>query len=114
MKDTLIHLSKGVHKGPAADLVPVLFGERPPTVTKKDIAFSLFNSSLDRSQVMSCIFLKFTLTLKILVVNDFYSNNNKLIRGFKNKCSYIEVVTVHYYTVGSKSSIKRLSSSVPM
>lgn len=50
MKDTLIQLSKGVQKGPAADLVPVLFGERPPTVSKKDIKFTLVNSNLDSSQ----------------------------------------------------------------
>ncbi|KAF9598090.1 hypothetical protein IFM89_024435 [Coptis chinensis] len=50
MKDTLIQLSKGVHKGPAADLVPVLFGERPPTVAKKESSFTLFNSNLDHSQ----------------------------------------------------------------
>ncbi|KAL8488345.1 hypothetical protein ACS0TY_024573 [Phlomoides rotata] len=49
MKETLIQLSKGV-KGPAADLVPVLFGERPPTVSKKDITFTLINSNLDHSQ----------------------------------------------------------------
>lgn len=54
MKDALIQLSKGVHKGPAADLIPVLFGERPPTVTKKDVKFTPFNSNLDHSQV--CIF----------------------------------------------------------
>ncbi|CAL5341017.1 unnamed protein product [Camellia sinensis] len=35
MKDTLIQLSKGVLRGPA-DLVLVLFGERLPTVSKKD------------------------------------------------------------------------------
>ncbi|XP_073150722.1 uncharacterized protein [Henckelia pumila] len=50
MKDTLIQLSKGVQKGPAADLVPVLFGERPPTVSKKDINFTPVNSNLDSSQ----------------------------------------------------------------
>ncbi|KAF3442575.1 hypothetical protein FNV43_RR16491 [Rhamnella rubrinervis] len=50
MKDALIQLSKGVQKGPAADLIPVLFGERPPTVTKKDVTFSPFNSNLDHSQ----------------------------------------------------------------
>ncbi|GMP63614.1 hypothetical protein CsSME_00025236 [Camellia sinensis var. sinensis] len=50
MKDTLIHLSKGVLRGPAANLVPVLFGERPPTVSKKDVTFSLFNTNLDHSQ----------------------------------------------------------------
>ncbi|KAI3471579.1 hypothetical protein Pfo_028229 [Paulownia fortunei] len=51
MKETLIQLSKGVLKGPAADLVPVLFGERPPTVSKKDIKFTPVNSNLDHSQV---------------------------------------------------------------
>ncbi|XP_028055637.1 DNA-binding protein SMUBP-2-like isoform X2 [Camellia sinensis] len=50
MKDTLIQLSKEVLRGPAADLVPVLFGERPPTVSKKDVTFSLFNTNLDHSQ----------------------------------------------------------------
>lgn len=51
MKDTLIQLSKGVKTGPAADLVPVLFGEQPPAVSKKDIKFTPFNSNLDHSQV---------------------------------------------------------------
>lgn len=50
MKDALVQLSKGVHKGPAADLIPVLFGERPPTVSKKDVTFTPFNSNLDHSQ----------------------------------------------------------------
>ncbi|KAM3690461.1 hypothetical protein ACB098_09G126000 [Castanea mollissima] len=50
MKDALIQLSKGVQKGPASDLIPVLFGERQPTVTKKNVAFTLFNSNLDHSQ----------------------------------------------------------------
>ncbi|XP_027350384.1 DNA-binding protein SMUBP-2 isoform X2 [Abrus precatorius] len=50
MKDALIQLSKGVHKGPAADLIPVLFGERPPTVSKKDVSFTPFNVNLDHSQ----------------------------------------------------------------
>ncbi|KAI9121393.1 hypothetical protein K1719_008426 [Acacia pycnantha] len=50
MKDTLVQLSKGVHKGPAADLIPVLFGERPPTVSKKDVSFTPFNTNLDHSQ----------------------------------------------------------------
>ncbi|KAL4381710.1 hypothetical protein AHAS_Ahas04G0160700 [Arachis hypogaea] len=36
MKDALVQLSKGVHKGPAADLIPVLFGKRLPTMSKKD------------------------------------------------------------------------------
>ncbi|KAK9986728.1 hypothetical protein SO802_031679 [Lithocarpus litseifolius] len=50
MKDALIQLSKGVQKGPASDLIPVLFGERQPTVTKKNVTFTLFNSYLDHSQ----------------------------------------------------------------
>ncbi|CAL5341021.1 unnamed protein product [Camellia sinensis] len=48
-------LSKGVLRGPAADLVPVLFGERPPTVSKKDVTFSLFNTNLDHSQAYNHI-----------------------------------------------------------
>ncbi|KAF8396134.1 hypothetical protein HHK36_017747 [Tetracentron sinense] len=50
MKDTLIQLSKSVQRGPAADLIPVLFGESPPTVSKKDVTFTSFNSNLDHSQ----------------------------------------------------------------
>ncbi|OMO89594.1 hypothetical protein CCACVL1_07750 [Corchorus capsularis] len=50
MKDAMIQLSKGVVKGPAADLVPVLFGERLPTVAKKGVTFTPFNSNLDHSQ----------------------------------------------------------------
>ncbi|GLJ21851.1 hypothetical protein SUGI_0408590 [Cryptomeria japonica] len=50
LKDTIITLSKGVQKGPAADLVPVLFGEKPPTFSKKTISFSPFNTGLDHSQ----------------------------------------------------------------
>ncbi|KAJ0634038.1 putative hydrolase [Helianthus annuus] len=50
MKDTLIQLSKGIRTGPAADLVPVLFGERSPTVAKKDVSFTPFNKNLDHSQ----------------------------------------------------------------
>ncbi|KAF2307851.1 hypothetical protein GH714_032610 [Hevea brasiliensis] len=49
MKEALIQLSKGVQKGPAADLIPVLFGERPPTVAKKGVTFTPFNSNLDHS-----------------------------------------------------------------
>jgi len=51
MKDALIQLSKGVQKGPAADLVPVLFGEKPPMFLNKSTQFTLFNKSLDHSQV---------------------------------------------------------------
>ncbi|KAK9123484.1 hypothetical protein Sjap_013086 [Stephania japonica] len=50
MKDTLAQMSKGLLKGPAADLVPVLFGEKSPTVSKKDILFTPINSALDHSQ----------------------------------------------------------------
>lgn len=51
MKDTLVQLSKGVQKGPASDLVPVLFGEKTPSVVKKDVSFTPFNKNLDHSQV---------------------------------------------------------------
>lgn len=51
MKDALIQLSKGVQKGPASDLVPVLFGDRSPAVSKKEVTFNPFNSNLDHSQV---------------------------------------------------------------
>ncbi|XP_044468454.1 DNA-binding protein SMUBP-2 isoform X2 [Mangifera indica] len=50
MKDALIQLSKGVQKGPASDLVPVLFGDRSPAVSKKEVTFNPFNSNLDHSQ----------------------------------------------------------------
>ncbi|KAI4341304.1 hypothetical protein MLD38_026040 [Melastoma candidum] len=50
MKDALIRLSKGIHKGPAVDLIPVLFGERTPLVSKNDTAFRPFNTHLDHSQ----------------------------------------------------------------
>ncbi|KAK9726066.1 hypothetical protein RND81_05G187700 [Saponaria officinalis] len=50
MKETLVQLSKGVQKGPAADLVPVLFGEMPPLRSKKDVTFSPVNLNLDHSQ----------------------------------------------------------------
>ncbi|GAU36922.1 hypothetical protein TSUD_331950 [Trifolium subterraneum] len=50
MKDALVQLSKGVHKGPASDLIPVLFGERQPTVAKKDVSFTSINRNLDHSQ----------------------------------------------------------------
>ncbi|KAG0596165.1 hypothetical protein M758_UG230200 [Ceratodon purpureus] len=49
LKDTLIELSKGV-KGPAADLVPVLFGGKPPSFAKKPVTFTPFNKDLDSSQ----------------------------------------------------------------
>ncbi|GKV34671.1 hypothetical protein SLEP1_g43027 [Rubroshorea leprosula] len=51
MKDALIQLTKGVLKGPAADLVPVLFGERLLTFSKRDVTFSPFNFNLDHSWV---------------------------------------------------------------
>lgn len=60
MKDALIQLSKGVQNGPAAGLIPVLFGEQKPTVLKKDIAFKPFNSNLDHSQVNKKTLLYFS------------------------------------------------------
>ncbi|GKV34670.1 hypothetical protein SLEP1_g43027 [Rubroshorea leprosula] len=56
MKDALIQLTKGVLKGPAADLVPVLFGERLLTFSKRDVTFSPFNFNLDHSWVFSGAF----------------------------------------------------------
>ncbi|GAV57283.1 AAA_11 domain-containing protein/AAA_12 domain-containing protein [Cephalotus follicularis] len=50
MKDAMIQLSKGVQKGPATDLISVLFGERQPTVAKKSVTFTALNSNLDHSQ----------------------------------------------------------------
>ncbi|URD81660.1 DNA-binding protein [Musa troglodytarum] len=50
MKNALIQLSKGIQRGPAEDLVPVLFGEKPPVVSKKATQFSPFNKNLDHSQ----------------------------------------------------------------
>ncbi|KAI5448377.1 hypothetical protein KIW84_015699 [Lathyrus oleraceus] len=50
MKEALVQLSKGVHKGPASDLIHVLFRERQPTVSKKDVSFTSINRNLDHSQ----------------------------------------------------------------
>ncbi|CAL9204999.1 unnamed protein product [Musa hybrid cultivar] len=50
MKNALIQLGKGIQRGPAEDLVPVLFGEKPPVVSKKATQFSPFNKNLDHSQ----------------------------------------------------------------
>lgn len=69
MKDALVQLSKGVQKGPAADLVPVLFGERQPALAKKDISFTPFNTNLDHSQVcnlISCMAILLVIFLKVL------------------------------------------------
>lgn len=71
MKDALIQLSKGVHKGPASDLIPVLFGERTPTVSKKDVSFTPFNTNLDHSQACNEIFCIVTL-LVIYFINFFF------------------------------------------
>lgn len=50
MKDALIQLSKGVQRGPAADLIPVLFGEKSPSLFNKATSFTPFNLNLDHSQ----------------------------------------------------------------
>lgn len=60
MKDALIQLSKGVQKGPASDLIPVLFGEKSPSVSKKPMPFTPFNSNLDHSQVSDSSHFIFT------------------------------------------------------
>jgi len=80
MKDALIQLSKGVHKGPASDLIPVLFGERQPTVSKKDVAFTSINKNLDHSQVcyiisfLVCILKsRFSEGYRIIIVLHFHT-----------------------------------------
>lgn len=78
MKDALIQLSKGVQKGPASDLIPVLFGERQPTVTKKNVTFTLFNSNLDHSQVRKFNLLYFSYTIKGLLFRLFFFIITKL------------------------------------
>lgn len=50
LKDTLILLSKGVQKGPAAELVPVLFGSSLPLFSNNSPSFIPFNTCLDPSQ----------------------------------------------------------------
>ncbi|KAF0922495.1 hypothetical protein E2562_037402 [Oryza meyeriana var. granulata] len=50
MKDALIQLSKAIQTGPSANLVPVLFGEKPPMSSKDAAKFSPFNKNLDESQ----------------------------------------------------------------
>ncbi|KAK1259687.1 hypothetical protein QJS04_geneDACA010290 [Acorus gramineus] len=50
MKDALIQLSKGVQRGPSADLIPVLFGDKSPTASKKNSPFIPYNKNLDHSQ----------------------------------------------------------------
>ncbi|KAL2651637.1 hypothetical protein R1flu_019765 [Riccia fluitans] len=50
LMETLTELSKGVNKGPATELVPVLFGAQQPTVAKKQLSFTPINRGLDHSQ----------------------------------------------------------------
>lgn len=85
LKETLIQLSKGVQKGPAADLIPVLFGERPPTVIKKGVTFTPFNSNLDHSQVCICI-------IHSIPCIHTYSNKNALIPNYSHMHTLIDVV----------------------
>lgn len=73
MKDTLIQLSKGVLKGPASNLVPVLFGERQPTMSKKDVNFTPLNRNLDHSQVVkSSIVLIILLPTPLFLLYHFH------------------------------------------
>lgn len=53
MKDALAQLSIGMLRGPASELIQVLFGEKPPVIVKKAMPFSLFNKNLDHSQVIT-------------------------------------------------------------
>eukprot|EP00850_Spirogloea_muscicola_P015831 SM000124S25963 [mRNA] locus=s124:290428:293698:- [translate_table: standard] len=50
LKDTLMQLTEGVLQGPAADLVPTLFGIRPPTFAGVPPVVNFFNGQLDQSQ----------------------------------------------------------------
>ncbi|XP_078153290.1 DNA-binding protein isoform X1 [Carex rostrata] len=50
MKDALNQLSMSVQKGPASDLIPVLFGEKEPAFLKQAPQFTPFNKNLDDSQ----------------------------------------------------------------
>lgn len=63
----MIELSKGV-KGPAVDLVPVLFGGKAPSFAKKPVTFTPFNKNLDHSQ-------------KAAVSKALGSNNVMLLHG---------------------------------
>jgi len=67
LKDTLIELSKGV-KGPATELVPVLFGTKAPSFAKRPITFTPYNTNLDHSQ-------------KAAVAKALGSNNVMLLHG---------------------------------
>ncbi|EFJ16960.1 hypothetical protein SELMODRAFT_179218 [Selaginella moellendorffii] len=51
LKSTLLDLGKGVSRGPATDLVPVLFGEKPPSFSKTHATYEPYNTELDESQV---------------------------------------------------------------
>ena len=79
MKDALIQLSKGVQKGPASDLIPVLFGEREPTVAKKDVKFTPFNSNLDHSQVCNFNLLYFSYKIMMFCYSDCFLLLNSFI-----------------------------------
>lgn len=52
MNGALNQLSLTVQKGPAADLIPVLFGEKQPIRSKSVMQFAPFNKNLDNSQVI--------------------------------------------------------------
>lgn len=81
MKDTLVQLSKGVQTGPAADLVPVLFGERSPAVSRKDVKFTPVNTNLDHSQV-------FEVQLGLFLL-DLYTVLSCLFICIQHLCSFI-------------------------
>ncbi|BBM97873.1 ATP-dependent RNA/DNA helicase IGHMBP2 [Marchantia polymorpha subsp. ruderalis] len=68
LKDTLIELSKGVNKGPATELVPVLFGAKAPSFAKKQLSFTPFNRDLDHSQ-------------RAAIAKALISNNVMLLHG---------------------------------
>lgn len=55
LKDTIIQLSKGVQKGPAAELLPVLFGEKPPRILKE--GYSTLEAAISKALSSDCVFL---------------------------------------------------------
>eukprot|EP00898_Chlorokybus_atmophyticus_P008172 jgi/Chlat1/8356/Chrsp80S00636 len=51
LKDTLADLKRSQDKGPAADLIDVLFGSRSPTSHPQSATFAPINRDLDQSQI---------------------------------------------------------------
>lgn len=80
MKDALVQLSKGVQRGPASELIHVLFGEKPPVIVKKAMQFSLYNKNLDHSQVITFLSMFYACVHSQIItfLIDFYYNSRFL------------------------------------